>query len=85
MTSADALGHVGYILLFAGMTLIAANRPIGWALRLAGEAIWIGISAYLGLTSGVLWGLAFAYIDVRTYRRLRHGHVEHIDRGLRGA
>ena len=70
----DALGHIGYVLLFIGMTMIAANRPIGWALRLAGEAIWIGISAYLGLTSGIVWGLLFAYIDVRTYRRLRWGH-----------
>jgi hypothetical protein len=74
ISTPDALGHIGYVLLFIGMTMIAANRPIGWALRLAGEAIWIGISAYLGLTSGVLWGLAFAYIDIRTYRRLRWGH-----------
>lgn len=67
----DLLGHFGYILLFVGMTLISRGQNLGWALRLAGELIWTGISYQMELYSGVLWGVAFIAIDLSALHRSR--------------
>lgn len=67
----DLLGHIGYILLFVGMTMISRGQSLGWALRLAGELIWTGISYQMELYSGVLWGVAFIAIDLSALYRSR--------------
>ena len=63
----DILGHFGYALILAGMMLVSAKSPWGWALRLLGELVWLLIGVELGMSSMVLWGLVFAALDVRTF------------------
>jgi hypothetical protein len=60
----DILGYVGYTLLAIGMFKIAKDERSGWTYRALGGALWVGISSNLGLTSGVVFGLAFLAIDL---------------------
>lgn len=70
----DALGHLGYLLIFAGTALIARERAAGWLLRLAGEAMWllIGLFGNTGLASIWVWGIAGMLVDSYGFYRWRH-------------
>ena len=63
----DIFGHFGYALILAGMMLVSAKNPYGWALRLVGEFVWLLIGVHMEMSSMVLWGLVFAALDVRTF------------------
>jgi len=60
----DLIGYLGYTLLAVGMFLIAKDDHRGWTLRALGEILWIGVSANIGLTSGVIFGVLFLVIDL---------------------
>ena len=60
----DLLGYVAYSLLSFGMFKIAKDDRSGWTYRALGDALWIGVFFNLGLTSGVVFGLAFLAIDL---------------------
>tara|TARA_R110000824_G_scaffold238429_2_gene427226 strand:- start:9462 stop:9719 length:258 start_codon:yes stop_codon:yes gene_type:complete len=60
----DALGHLGYFLLAIGTLRISNGDLSGWGFRFIGGAAWVGISFKIGLTSGVIWGLAFMAVDL---------------------
>ena len=60
----DLLGHLGYFCLALGLWKIANDDGSGWAFRLLGEAVWVGISLQIGLWSGVIWGGLFMFVDV---------------------
>jgi hypothetical protein len=67
----DGLGHVGYVLLFAGQCMLARGMRAGWAMRAAGEVVWIGVGLVLGSTSIVLWGAGALCVDL--YATFRPG------------
>jgi hypothetical protein len=60
----DLLGYVGYSLLSFGMSKIANEDRSGWTYRALGDALWVGIFFNLGLTSGMVFGLAFLVVDL---------------------
>lgn len=64
MTWADLAGHLAYVFLFIGQMMIADGDRQGWQLRFVGEVVWIGIGAYIGLSSVVIWGLIFLGVDL---------------------
>lgn len=64
LTGLDILGHLGYTLIFLGMVSIAKEERVGWILRFLGEAIWVIIGIYLGMTSIWIWGSLFMFIDM---------------------
>ena len=64
---ANALGHLGYVLLFYGQTLLASGDINGWLLRLAGECIWFGLGVHLKMNSIWLWGILGAGIETYGY------------------
>ena len=76
MQTEDAIGHIGYAFLALGQASIAADRKIGWLLRMVGESIWIGIGIYSGWTSIWFWGSLFLIIESigywRHYSRYRY-------------
>ncbi len=64
-SAADRLGHVAYVLLFAGQALLALHCPeAGWPLRAMGETAWVGIGLAMRMTSIALWGSLFLLIDL---------------------
>jgi hypothetical protein len=63
----DALGHVGYLLITAGMLAIGHNKMSGWLLRLAGESIWLAIGFMTELSSIWFWGIIFILIDIKMF------------------
>ena len=67
----DLLGYIGYCLLAIGMFYIAQDKHIGWSYRFVGESIWIFISYQIGLTSGIVFGGIFLFID--TWAMLKIG------------
>ena len=60
----DLLGYVAYTLLSLGMFKIAKDDRSGWTYRALGDALWVGIFFNLGLTSGMVFGLAFLVVDL---------------------
>ena len=60
----DLLGYVAYSLLSFGMFKIAKDDRSGWTYRALGDALWVGIFFNLGLTSGMVFGLAFLVVDL---------------------
>lgn len=62
--SADHWGHVGYALLFLGQALVTQKMAAGFALRLAGELIWLVIGLRLRMTSIWIWGAAGLVVEV---------------------
>jgi len=65
----DLIGHVAYVLIFIGMILLTKKDWIGWVFRFFGEAMWVGIGLYLGMTSIWVWGLIFMGIDAYAITR----------------
>ena len=63
----DLIGHFGYILLALGTFLLGKNRKTGWLFRIIGEILWIGIGLHINMTSIVLWGFIFIYLDIKGY------------------
>jgi nicotinamide riboside transporter PnuC len=59
----DFLGHVGYVLILAGMVLISRRSAVGWFLRLLGEVTWLGIGVAMDMSSMVVWGAVFTALD----------------------
>ena len=59
----DGAGHIGYFCLFLGQLMIARRKLGGWTLRLMGEAVWVALGVYLGLTSIWMWGTLFLIVD----------------------
>lgn len=76
MSELDFFGHWFYFFLFLGNMLISAKDYRGWAFRFAGEVGWIGIGAILGMTSIVLWGMAFMAWDIFSFLKWKKEHVE---------
>ena len=62
-SSLNRLGHVGYALLFGGQALLAMDHLEGWLVRLAGEALWMGIGIKLKMNSIYLWGCAGIVVE----------------------
>jgi hypothetical protein len=60
----DLLGHVAYAALTAGQIGVADGMAIGWAARIVGEAIWIGLGLRLRMSSIVLWGILGLAVEV---------------------
>lgn len=62
--TADHWGHVGYALLFLGQALVTQKMAAGFALRLVGEVIWLGIGLRLRMTSIWIWGAIGLVIEL---------------------
>lgn len=62
--SPDAVGHMGYAFVFAGMMLLANEYKIGWIFRVIGDIVWVTVGFMTGMTSLWTWGLAFVLIDL---------------------
>lgn len=60
----DALGHVGYLLLIVGQTMITQTIPGGFVIRASGELLWVAIGIRMRMSSIWLWGLAFTAVDI---------------------
>lgn len=69
--TADAWGHVGYVLLLAGQWLVSGGRASGWLLRVLGGFVWLGVGVAIGMPSIWLWTGLFIAIDVRGWLRAR--------------
>ncbi len=67
--SLDAWGHIGYILIFAGMYLLGQKAKVGWVSRCLGDAVWVVVGFAMGMTSIWAWGLVFMANDVLSYRK----------------
>lgn len=67
----DALGHVGYAVIYLGQFLLARKSRWGWAARAAGTLLWLGIGWHLGLSSVWLWSVVGLWIDLRGWRAWR--------------
>ncbi len=67
----DALGHLGYALLFGGIILIGRKWAVGWLLCLAGDLIWLGLGVEMGMTSIWSWQVAFLAMALYNWRRWR--------------
>jgi hypothetical protein len=74
MSKVDFFGHFFYASLFLGMLLLSAKDFRGWAFRFAGEVGWIGIGLVMGMSSIVVWGLAFMVVDVLGYLQWQAEH-----------
>lgn len=69
MTEIDFFGHWGYFFLAAGLYYVGCREKIGWLFRFFGEAIWVVLGVWLGLTSIWMWGLGFMAIDYYNYKK----------------
>ena len=67
----DLFGHVAYALLFGGMFLVTKKLRAGWAIKGAGDVIWVAIGWQLGMTSIVMWGVGFVMMDALGWWRWR--------------
>jgi hypothetical protein len=77
VTDVDIAGHFAYASLFAGQLLLTRKNRYGWALRFVGEAGWLAIGLYMGMSSIWSWGALFLIIDcVGFYRWRRDGHQD---------
>lgn len=76
MSKVDFFGHFFYASLFLGMLLLSAKDYRGWAFRFAGEVGWIGIGLVMGMSSIVVWGVAFMAIDVWGYLKWQAEQAE---------
>jgi len=65
----DLIGHLGYIILVAGLLMVGRNLTVGWFVRFIGEMIWVVLGFAMGMTSIWAWGLVFAGIDFYTWRK----------------
>lgn len=70
----DLAGHVFYVFLLGGMLLLARGSAAGWILRIVGEAGWAVLGVLLGMSSIVVWGVAFVIIDAYGFRKWRKNH-----------
>lgn len=70
----DLLGHGGYVLLLLGQLGVARGAPAGWLLRAAGELVWLWIGWQLGLSSIVLWGAVFIFVEGYGYHCSNRRH-----------
>lgn len=68
---ADLAGHAGYALIAAGIIALGKKQKWGWISRFFGEAIWIGIGFYMGMSSMWAWGFVFLAIDGYGYWQWR--------------
>lgn len=83
MTFPDFLGHVGYILIAAGMLAIGHGRPYGWVLRIVGELTWLLVGMMVGMSSIWFWGTIFIVLDLCMYykwRKENHNEQQAADR-----
>lgn len=71
----DFLGHLAYAVLIVGHALVARGKAtaLGFALRFCGSLGWAAIGLALGLSSLVVWSLAFAVLDLRGALRAGRG------------
>lgn len=68
----DIAGHAAYLALICGQFAVARKRRWGWVVRVVGSLVWAVLGWFLGLSSVVLWSLAFAAIDTYGWWRRRN-------------
>ena len=68
----DLAGHLFYVFLIVGTTMTGRGMRSGWLLRLVGSLGWAAIGLYIGMTSILLWSLAFAVIDYYNYSKWKN-------------
>ncbi len=71
MSGIDIIGHLGYFLLFSGVVLVGRKWPVGWLLYVTGDLVWLALGWKLGLTSIVLWQVAFLAMALWNWRSWR--------------
>jgi len=59
----NRLGHFGYVLLWSGQMLLALGHSEGWAIRVAGELIWLWIGVRLKMNSIWFWGIVGVAVE----------------------
>lgn len=59
MLFVDLLGHLAYASSMLGLFLIGKKKPIGWAFRIIGDAIWLYLGIVLSLSSIYMWEFIF--------------------------
>jgi hypothetical protein len=69
VTNVDIAGHFSYISVALGMWCLARQNRLGWAFRFIGEAGWVAIGLYMGMSSIWLWGILFMGIDFYGYKQ----------------
>lgn len=73
----DMLGHVGYFFLVFGTVLLGHRHASGWLVRLAGSLVFIALGFLMGMSSMVVWSIAFAVIEVRGFVHWKRTHDYH--------
>ena len=68
---ADVVGHIGYAFIALGIMALSKKKKWGWISRFIGEALWIGIGFYVGMSSMWAWGFVFLVIDGYGYYKWR--------------
>ena len=68
LTQPDFFGHWGYAFIALGMLYLSFNDRVGWLFRFFGEALWVVVGFWTGMTSIWMWGLLFLVLDWNGYR-----------------
>ncbi|KKL73901.1 hypothetical protein LCGC14_2070240 [marine sediment metagenome] len=64
----DMLGHIGYFFVALGMLLLAKKSIWGWVSRFIGEATWLVVGVWIGMSSIWTWGIIFLFIEIYGFR-----------------
>ena len=67
----DFLGHIFYIIILTGTTLVGNKKKTGWLFRIVGDLGWVLIGWYIGMYSIMIWSSIFALNELRNYRLWR--------------
>ncbi len=67
----DAIGHLGYALIFAGTVMVGRKWTVGWLLYLVGDLVWLYLGVEMEMTSIVFWQVAFMAMVLWNWRAWR--------------
>lgn len=66
-TTLDALGAIGYVIIFGGQWMIGDGSEWGWWVRIIGSALWAWLGYKLKLWSVVVFSIIGCGIDLRGF------------------
>lgn len=74
MTEIDFFGHCFYAFMALGTWYLGKRDINGWWLRMFGNAGWIVLGFWLGLSSIWLWEILFLFLALRAYFEWKQEH-----------
>ncbi len=72
MTLEDKVGHLGYVLLLSGTTLLANQSWLGWPLCILGDLVWVWVGWRMRMSSIWVWQSAFLVVGLVGWWRWTH-------------